>query len=79
MCGIWVPLVAFSGSPSRGQISSASKRDSSRDILAAGSVREPTSGPAPLLLPLPLVPAAGTGGSGVRGPMVGCGANRVFT
>ena len=76
----------FSSAPRRGQISSASKRDSSRVRLGVGSMRElercavpVLSSALPLLLPLALGLGIRLGGRGEDGPVAGCGAKRRFT
>jgi hypothetical protein len=70
---LFVGASVFSGGPRRGQISSASKRESSRVRLGAWSVREPERGPAPLPL------GARDGGRGELGPIGRCGAKRRLT
>lgn len=74
--------MGFSSVPRRGQISSASKRDSSRTRLGVGSVREVERWAVPVLsfvLPLPLGVGIRVGGRGEEGPVGGCGAKRRFT
>jgi hypothetical protein len=67
-----------SAGPRRGQISSASKRESSRVKLGAWSVRELESGPVPL--PFVLLPLGARGaGRDELGPMGRCGAKRRLT
>jgi hypothetical protein len=77
-----VEVEGSSSAPRRGQISSASKRDSSRVRLDDGSVRELESGAVPVLsfvLPLALGVGIRVGGRGEEGPVGGCGAKRRFT
>jgi hypothetical protein len=75
---LFVGASVSSGGPRRGQISSASKRESSRVRLGAWSVREPERGPVPLsFVPLPL--GARDGGRGELGPIGRCGAKRRLT
>lgn len=68
--------------PRRGQISSASKRDSSRTRLGVGSVRELERWAVPVLpfvLSLALGVGIRVGGRGEEGPVGGWGAKRRLT
>jgi hypothetical protein len=68
---VFVEVSSSSGGPRRGQISSASKRESSRVRLGAWSFREPERGPLPLPFALLLL-GMREGGRGEFGPIGRC-------